>query len=306
MAEPDLNDVMAFTRVVDAGSFSAAARNLNLPTSTVSRRVARLEENLGLRLLQRTTRKLHLTEVGELYYDRARNAVRDLEDAEQAVRARQLVPRGKLRVTLPSDLSAQWFDLFDEFLAAFPEVNLELFHTERAVDLIQEGFDVAIRGGPKPESATYIVRKLIDTSRKLVASPEYLRARGTPTHPKELTSHDCVLFEPWTHTGMWTLYQKKRAIQVRVSGRLMTNDLGTVRDAAVSGLGVAILLASHCAADLSRGSLVEVLEGSCGPTGAVWLVYPSRRHMLPTVRAFVDHVSARFDGTFVPRASERS
>src|SRR5689334_9657853 len=176
----DLNDIVVFTKVVETKSFTGAADALGLPKSTVSRKLAQLEERLGVRLVQRTTRKLALTDIGEAYYERASRIVADIAAAEQVVTDMQSTPRGRLKITAPIDLSTKYLGgIIAEFVATHPDVNVELDATDRIVDLIEEGFDVAVRFGPLPES-TLIARKLAPVAGVLCASPAYLARRPAP------------------------------------------------------------------------------------------------------------------------------
>src|SRR5512139_1030849 len=182
----DLNDIVVFTKVVETKSFTGAAEQLGLPKSTVSRKLAQLEERLGVRLVQRTTRKLALTDIGEAYYERCARIVADVVSAEQLVTDMQATPRGRVRVTGPIDLSTKYLgSIVSDFLSTHPDVFVELEATDRVVDLIEEGFDVAVRFGPLPES-TLIARRLCSISSVLVASPAYLARHCTPANVEQL------------------------------------------------------------------------------------------------------------------------
>src|SRR5688572_2104363 len=201
----DLNDIVVFTKVVETKSFTGAADALGLPKSTVSRKLAQLEERLGVRLVQRTTRKLALTEIGEAYYERCSRIVADIAAAEQLVTDMQSTPRGRLRVTASVDFSTRFLgEIVAEFLAQHPEINVELEATDRVVDLIEDGFDLAVRFGQMPES-TLIARKLCSLHLILCAAPAYLERRGTPKHVEELDEHEHVLFTPTSRNQTWTL-----------------------------------------------------------------------------------------------------
>ena len=201
----DLNDIVVFTKVVETRSFTSAAEALGLPKSTVSRKLAQLEERLGVRLVQRTTRKFALTEIGTAYYERCQRIVADLAAAEQLVTDMQATPRGRVRVTAPIDLSMRYLGaIIADFLAAHADINIELEASDRLVDLIEEGYDVAIRIGPLQES-TLIARKLVTIDAVLCAAPAYLARRGTPVVIEEIDEHDRVLFTPSPRTQSWTL-----------------------------------------------------------------------------------------------------
>src|SRR4051812_18779189 len=190
----DLNDIVVFTKVVETRSFTGAAELLGLPKSTVSRKLAQLEERLGVRLVQRTTRKLALTDIGEAYYARCQRIVSDVAAAEQLVTDMQSTPRGRLRLTAPVDISTGYLgNIVAAFLAVHAEVNVEIEATDRVVDLIEEGFDLALRFGPMPES-TLIAVRLCSIAGILCASPSYLASKGQPKTIEELDAHDRVLF----------------------------------------------------------------------------------------------------------------
>ncbi len=288
----NLNDVLVFSQVVDAGSFTAAAKGLGLPTSTVSRRVARLEDQLGVRLLQRTTRKLSLTDAGRIFYDRASRIVSELEDAERAVGEMKAAPRGRLRVTAPVEMSGI-ADLLVRFLHAYPEVNIELDLTNRHVRMVEEGYDVAIRAGELSDT-TLIAHRLAEASFVLVASPAYLALRGSPQQPVDLRQHDCIIFAPWSANASWLLSNKGRSQRVSVAGRLAVNHLEVVRSAAVAGLGIAMLPAVFVNPELEAGRLQQVLEGAGATSSSLWVIYPSRRNLPPAVRVFVDFLKTSF------------
>lgn len=293
----DPNDVIAFTRVVEAGSFTKAARAEGVPTSTVSRRVARLEEKLGVRLLHRTTRRLTLTDAGRILHDRGARILSELSDAERAVTEMQATPRGLLRLTAPAGMGEEVAALVVEFLRRYAEIEMEVLLTDRRVDLIEEGVDVALRAGPLTDS-TLVAHKLREAPVNLVASPAYLKRRGTPRHYKDLERHDCVLFTQWSPGSTWSLDCPDGKVKVRVHGRVRANSVDVVSRATLAGLGIAFFPArtphgKHVAAGRLRVVLPEVGL----PPQTLWIVYPSRRHLAPKVRAFVDFAKQRFART---------
>src|ERR1700753_1828940 len=208
----DLNDIVVFTKVVETKSFTGAAEQLGLPKSTVSRKLAQLEERLGVRLVQRTTRKLALTEIGEAYYERCARIVSDVQSAEQIVTDMQASPRGRVRVSAPVDLSSKYLGaIIAEFMVEHPDISIELDASDRVVDLIEESFDLAVRIGPMPES-TLIARKLCVIAQQMAASPSYLAKRGTPKTTEELEDHDRLLFQP-TARITWTLHNGDQSFE---------------------------------------------------------------------------------------------
>ncbi|MFN0251742.1 MAG: LysR family transcriptional regulator [Kofleriaceae bacterium] len=287
----DLNDIVVFTKVVETRSFTGAAEQLGLPKSTVSRKLAQLEERLGVRLVQRTTRKLALTDIGEAYYERAARIVADLLAAEQVVMDMQNSPRGRLRVTAPIDLSALYLGrIIADFTMSNPEVNVELDGSDRVVDLIEEGFDLAIRFGALPES-TLIARKLGTFQTVLCASPEYIAKRKAPETVEELEDHDKVLFLPNARMQSWTLVNGEQTYELGRPAKFSSNNIMAVRDAVLAGLGVSALTEFVVACDLHVGRLVRVLPEWSGQQSEINAVYPARQNLPPRLSLFLDHLA---------------
>jgi len=287
----DLNEMLVFARVVQAGSFTAAGATLGMPKSTVSRKVSDLEERLQSRLLQRTTRKLSLTDVGRTYYDYCARIVGEIEDAESAVSTLQETPRGLLRVTAPINV-AFLGPIVSDYLTRYPEVRLDLFCTGRAVDLVEERFDLGIRAGALADS-TLIARRLGSAKWLLVATPGYLKRRGRPRSPDDLRKHDCLLFGAGPDSGSLCLENGDRSVQVALSPRLTVTDIDVVCAVATAGLGIAVLPAFRCVDDLRARRLARVLADWNVPSTPVHVVYPSTRHISPKVKSFIDHLHAR-------------
>jgi len=282
-------DAWIFTRVVDEGSFTAAANSLDLPKSTVSRRVSRLEEQLGLQLLRRTTRSLSLTDAGRAFHAQAAAAVEAFEAAGQAACSVITQPHGRLRVTAPAEVGTRAFGILLAFHEAYPEVHLDLELTNSYVDLIEGGYDAALRGG-EPPLGPLTGQPLISGHAYLVASPDYLEERGTPRRTRDLAKHDSILFPRWLVNSCWELTGKSGVAAVPVEGRLTVNNLEAARLAALRGCGIGLLPEGHIAEDLADGSLVRVLPGLHGALVGVWVVYPRTRFPSAKVRAFVEFV----------------
>lgn len=292
----DLNEIVVFAKVVEAGSFVGAARELGMPKSTVSRKVSELEARLGARLLQRTTRQLSLTDAGRAYYGHAARVLLELGEAELAVTRMQEVPRGVLRVTTPINLGYLG-RLFTTFLERFPEVKLEMVCTHRVVDLVEEGFDVSIRVGPLADSSL-IARHLGSEKSHLVASPGFLAKHRRPEVPADLHAMPMLVFSALPDHTTWHLVRGEERTKVSVEPRFAVNDFDLVYRAVIDGLGVA-LMPSHLANDdLQQGRLVRLLPEWCTPSAQFHAVYPSTRHLSPKVKAFVEHLQAEFgDGS---------
>jgi len=288
----DLNDIMVFARVARERSFTRAAEALGMPKSTVSERVARLEAQLGVRLLERTTRSLRLTVSGEAYFARVARIVQELEEAEAAVTAAHKLPRGVLRVASPL-LFAQVFlaDVVSEYLMKFPEVHVELVAADRSFDILEEKLDVAIHVLGALD-AQLVARKLAIGDRYCVASAEYVAQHGLPGAPAELAAHACVVMGP-TRSITWTFESEGQTRAVAVVGRYSVTSIELVHRATLAGHGIAILPAFMCGRDLTAGRLVRVLQPWSAGDIAIHLVYPSHRHLPARVRSFVDLVLER-------------
>jgi len=286
-------DALLFARVVECGSFTAAATFLELPKSTVSRRVSRLETQLGLQLLRRTTRSLNVTEAGRAFYTQAAQAVESLIEAEHAATSVLSEPHGRLRVTAPAELGTKNFGFMLEFSRAYPDIQLDLDLTNSFVDLIEQGYDVALRGGQPPKGV--LTGRLVSTDDAfIVASPEYLKAKGTPKRASDLVKHECVLFPGWMQNSAWELTSQRGSTSVPMRGRITVNNLEAVRLATLKGYGLGLLPEGHCEGDLRDGSLKRVLPRFHKPLGGVWIVYPRTRFLSARVRAFADFMEEAF------------
>ena len=287
----DLNEIVMFTRVVQAGSFVAAAAQLGIPKSTVSRKVADLERRLNARLLQRTTRKLSLTDVGRTYFDQCARIVNDIEDAERMVTSLQNSPRGPLRVTTGPNVA--WLGpIIGEYLKRYPDVRVELVATTRAVDLVEERFDLGIRAGTLADS-TLVARSLGRVTWFLVATPTYLKKRGRPRAPEDLQKHDFVFFGAGLDGVGPRLEKDGRTVQLALSPRLTASDMDLARLVVTAGLGIGALPAFQCVEDLRAHRLMRVLPDWSAPSVPIHAVYPSTRHLSPKVKTFLDHLQTR-------------
>ena len=293
MAE-GLDELATFVRVVDAGSIAGAARLLGVPKSTVSRRISRLEDRLGVRLLQRTTRSMHTTAEGQSLYQRASGPLADLENATSAVADAGDTPRGLLRVTAPVDFGRLFAPIVSDFMRKYPEVSVDIDLTGRKVDLVAEGFDLAVRGGTL-EDSSLIARKLAVVELQLFAAPAYLAERGTPKRVADLADHECVLFRPKGETLEWTFAGGKKTEAVEVRGRLRSSEYAFVRSACIAGAGIARMPSHLGQLDVQQGRLVRVLPKRYCNRGGMSLMYPSARHLPAKARAFRDHLVAAFE-----------
>ena len=293
-----LSGMRLFTKVVEVGSFSAAGRQLGLAVSSVSRQVGALEEALGTRLLNRSTRSLGLTEAGGIYYARASRIIADVDDANAAVSELTETPRGTLRLNVPVGFGRRYIAPYmQEFLAAHPGVRVELNVTDHYVDLIEEGADLAIRIGHTSQQS-FIVRKLATIDRVLCASSEYLDRHGRPERPEDLARHNCLVNQLRPGEMTWQLTGQDGTHDVQVAGNLAANNAGAIGAAMAAGVGIALLPVWVAGREIQMG-LVEVVlpEFRAHPTGfadEVFAVFPHRRNLSAKVRAYVDFIAEKF------------
>ncbi len=294
-SEDRFEGVSVLVDVVEAGSFTAAAERLGHSVSFVSKAVSRLEARIGVRLLNRTTRRLSLTDAGRVYFERCRQMVADAEEAEASISRGQEEPRGLLRISAPVSFGLGYLkDALPEFLKTHPELNAEIELNDRMVDLVAEGFDVVIRVGELKDSS--LISRRFTASRGLtVASPEYWERRGRPSHPSDLTDHDCISYSYMPTPGHWEFHEPTgRKIQVKIASRLHCNSAELESGFAVAGLGVTRLPAFACARELADGLLEPVLEAYERPPLGIYAIYPHRQHLPAKVRVFVDFLVDRF------------
>jgi DNA-binding transcriptional LysR family regulator len=292
----DLNELVVFAKVAETRSFTAAATELGLPKSTVSRKIAQLEERLGARLLQRTTRKLALTDAGAAYFARCAKIVADILEADREVVDQQASPRGLVRLTASTDIASVFLgDILAQFVAKYPEITVELDASDRIVDLIDEGIDVGVRVGPLAESSL-VARRLTSLSGYAVASPAYLAAAGTPTTPAELATHAAVTFVPNGRRAPWTISSPTgETAELGPNVRIASASLLSAVDATLAGAGIAMVPDFFVTELIRKGRLVRVLPEFSGERRDLYAVYPSTRNLAPRVRALVDHLIAAFD-----------
>lgn len=287
----------AFAKVAETQSFSEAARRLRSSKSAVSRHVAALEAGLGARLFHRTTRSLTLTEAGRDYFARASRILADLDEADASVTQLQAAPRGRLRVNAPMSFGfLHLAPALGDFLARYPEVELDVNLTDRFVDLVDEGVDVAVRIGSLTDSSL-VARRLAGIRRVLCASPDYLERRGVPKTPDDLKGHDCLSNTNITITREWRfIHPDGKPWPIEVRGRMTANSGDLLRVAALHGHGFVHLPTFIVGGDLRAGTLVSVLDPYIAQDLTLNAVYPTARHLSPKVRAFVDFLAERFGG----------
>lgn len=281
-----------FVEVARAGSFSAAARRLKLSTTAVSRHVADLERMLGVTLLRRTTRQVSPTEAGARYLPRADAILKEIEQLNAEISTIDSTPRGKLKITAPPAVGSELIaPLAVDFVAAYPEIELEIDLSERLVDLVAEGFDAAIRVGPLASSAM-IAYRIVELRYLICASPVYLARCGTPRRPEDIAEHDCINWRVAAGGGTWSFLKDGARVTVPIRGRLLISNFAAQREAALRGVGLAILPLLSVREDLALGRLVPVLPDHEVHRGELSLVRPPTPFEPPKLRVFIDFITA--------------
>ncbi len=290
------NAMSIFVQVVDSGSFSAAAERLGLSRAQVSKSVMQLEAHLDTRLLNRTTRRISLTDSGRIYYERSRAILDEVTEAEECAREDTAEARGVLTVGAPTSFGLLHLQpLIPGFLAAHPQVQISLSLADRFLDVVAEGFDVALRIA-ELEDSSLIARRLAPCRRVLCAAPSYLQKNGTPRVPQDLAIHACLVYSNELRPDTWTLHGPAGSERVTVNGPVCADNGDILCAAAEAGLGVTLLPTFIVGEALSAGRLVTVLDDYCPPDLTINAVYPSRRFLSAKVRSFVDFLAEAFAG----------
>ena len=293
----DLNDLYYFVEVVNHRGFSPAGRALGMPKSKLSRRIALLEERLGTRLIQRSTRRFTVTEMGQVYYQHCRAMLIEAEAADEAIALRYAEPRGVVRVTCPvALLEARVAEMLAEFMVEYPLVDVHVEATNRRVDVVGEGIDVAIRVRPPPlEDSDLVMRVLADRGQCLVASPKLLEKKGVPLTPADLIGWPSLDLGMPQNDHVWTLNGPDgEQAAIRHQPRLVTRSMPALRAAAVAGVGIVQLPTMMLTEQIARGELIQVLQGWQPRREIIHAVFASRRGLLPSVRALLDLLAERF------------
>ncbi len=293
-----LTDIAVFVRVVDAGSFTRAAEQLRLSRPVVSKYVSRLEDRLGVRLLNRTTRRLSLTEAGRIFHERCARGLQDIEQAEAEVSRLQENPRGVLRLNTPMSFGILHIaPLLPEFQASYPDITIDMNLDDRQVDVIEEGFDVSVRIAELPDSSL-VARRLAPCRHAVVATPAYLERNGTPRTPKDLSDHNILAFSYQASMDDWHfIAPDKRPVSVAVSGELQANNSLALREALLAGAGIMRTPTFVVGHDIQAGRVIPLLPNYQALEVSIFLVYPQRRHLSPKVRAFADFIAGKITAT---------
>ncbi len=287
-----LDGIVIFVEVINAGSFTKAADNTNHSTSYISKEISKLEERLGIRLINRTTRSISLTPEGEMYFEQCQQITDDAEQAESSVNQRQLEPKGSLKVSCPISFGLPHLKpILAKFLTLYPKVNLELNMTGRQVDVVADGFDVVIRTAAQLEDSSLISRLLIKSYGVTVASPQYLASHGKPKHPSELTKHKTITYSYAKAPNIWQ-YQTEKGehISVQLESRVITNSPEMELELVLAGQGITRMPKFNLSDKIATGQLVTLFDDYRKTPINVYLVYASKKHMSAKVRCFIDFV----------------
>ena len=289
-----LKSLTTFVQVVETGGFSAAARRLDMSPTMASEHVQALEQQLGARLLQRTTRKVGLTEAGQAYYEHAARILAELQDADRAVGALQSTPRGRLRLHVGTHIVRFVAPVLSEYMALYPDLSVELSTGERMVDLVEEGFDLAIRA-TVPADSSLVIRQLSAWRHVPCCSPSYLETHEAPRAPADLAQHNCLRYAFYPYGDEWRFSGPGGGpVSARVRGSLRTNSAEALRIAALHGIGIFLAPSFLIADDLEEGRLVALLADYRPVAFAINAIYPSRAHVPAKIRGFIDLAVERF------------
>src|SRR5215813_7195577 len=289
-----LASIRAFTKVVAHGSFSEAARELRLSRSAVSKYVIDLEEQVGVQLLNRTTRSATPTENGQAYYERCRAILADLQEADLLVSSAQAEPRGLLRINAPMSFGTLHLSrAIADFMERYPDLQMQLILSDQLIDPVQEGFDVTLRIADLP-SSNLVARKIVPARREICAAPAYLERRGTPQKPADLRAHDCLHYGHLATGNQWKLTGPGGDHWIAVPWTLCSNNAEILRDAALNGRGIVLLPTFIAGADLQQGQLRSILADYTAPELSLYAIYPPNRHLSVKVRVLIDFLVERF------------
>lgn len=284
-----------FRNAVDLGSFAAASRHLRLSPAAVSKNISELEADLGVRLLNRTTRRMSLTEAGSTYYERIARVLDDLDEADATLGAMQEMPKGVLRISAPMTVTLICLSTaLPKFLEKYSDVSIDLHLDDRRVNVVEEGFDLAIRGTDSLEDSSLIARKLMALDHVLCGAPSYFERAGAPNEPEDLAKHNCVQFSLSSHANEWTFQNDDRTVCIPVNGRYKVTSSLAVRDALREGFGLSLVPKIYVREDLRTGRLVTVLDNWSPNESTLYAVYPSKRYIVSKVRVFLDFLIEEF------------
>jgi len=292
----NLTDIAVFVEVVKADSFTTAAKELDLSRSVVSKYITRLEQRLGVRLLNRTTRRLSLTEAGRQFFQQSQSALMQLENAEGEILAMQAEPRGLLRISVPSSFGIMHLaPLMPQFQKIYPDLKLDLSINDKIVDIVDEGIDIAIRIGELPDS-TLIAKRIAQCRYVVCASPTYFEQHDKPIIPEDLTQHNCLLFQFWNTPNQWQFLSKdNQFIDVKVRGEVVSNNSLALRKIMLNNGGISMAPTFLVGDDIKNGHLISVLSDCHIKPLSIYAVYPHRQYLTAKVRAFLEFLSSQIN-----------
>ncbi|MDI1352102.1 MAG: LysR substrate-binding domain-containing protein [bacterium] len=291
---PDLNDLYFFCIVVEQKSFTKAGQTIGITKSKISRRISELEERLGVRLLQRSTRKLALTDIGQIFYQHCKAMVNEAQSAHEAAEQALIRPRGRIKVTCPALFAQSSFaDLIIQFMKKYNEVHVVLNATDRSIDLIQEGFDLAIRfQAHQLNDSNLVVRKMGTSFSSLIASPKYLEKHGYPTAPQDLNDFACLAKTRSDGINQFILnHHDGRQVTINYQAILESNEWLVLKHAALAHMGITVLPHEICQEEINSNLLIPILTQWTCSTANLFIIYPSRRGLIPAVRCFIDFIA---------------
>ncbi|RED53834.1 LysR family transcriptional regulator [Aestuariispira insulae] len=291
----DVNDMAVFVRVAELGSLSGAGHDLRLSPAVVSNRIAKLEDRLGVRLLNRTTRKVQMTEEGQVYFDHCVHILQQIEEVESTLSEKKQAPKGVLKVTMPTSFGKMHVSpIIPDFMENYPDVEVRLQLTERMVSLVEEGMDIGIRVG-KLDNSSMIARTLAPDTRYICGAPDYLKKHGIPKTPADLADHNCLLLRfPGSRQFKWTFLENGEAVQYSVAGNMDSNNSEVLLQWALAGQGLVMKSTWETSEHLQSGALVPVLTDYMPQDLSVSAIYPHSRYLPPKVRVFIDFLAERF------------
>jgi DNA-binding transcriptional LysR family regulator len=297
-----LTALNVFRNVVELGSFAAASRRVRLSPAAVSKNIGELEAHLGVRLLNRTTRRLSLTEAGSLYYGQITRVLDELDAADSSLGPLQPVPKGTLRISAPTTLTllTPLSRAIPKFLDRYSELSVDLRMEDRRVNIVEEGFDLAVRAMDNLGDSSLVARKLMTTPHVVCGAPSYLDRVGAPAEPAELRRHNCVQFTLSGHPDQWVFRRGDRTVRVPIAGRYKVTSSMAVRDALCAGFGLSLIPWVYVSAELEAGRLRTVLDDWSAVELSVYAVYPSGQFVVPKVRAFIDFLVGELGGLTAP------
>jgi len=289
-----LNSMTIFVAVAKAQGFTAAAEKIGLSRAQISKSVMLLEQHLGTRLLNRTTRRVSLTEIGRIYYERCKTILHDIEEIEGIANAQTINPHGRLTMSAPTSFGIlQLNEVIPQYLKQYPQVQISLSLADRFIDVVSEGFDLVLRIA-ELEDSSLIARKIAPCKRVLCASPTYLSKNGEPKVPQDLTNHQCLIYSNELKPDTWVLHGPDKTETIKVNGSVCADNGDILKTAALRGLGITLLPTFIVGSDLLAGRLQQVLPDYCPPEISIYAVFPSRRYLSAKVRTFIDFLSDFF------------